>query len=270
MNFKPFIKPILNNLPFLYDTFGLGTGGTTTAEYCYSVWLRHLVRAYDAGFEIPQVVAELGPGDSLGVGLAALLSGASEYYALDAVKYAGSERNIEILNNLVHLFEDKMPVPDDREFPEVRPRLPDYAFPKTIITPENLEKAMKPERVKAIRAILRNEALTSESGITLKYFVPWDDSKVVEKNSVDMIVAQAVMEHVVNVQHTYRAVYAWLKPGGLFSQHIDFRSHNFTYQWNGHWAVGDLMWRIMAGTAGMGDQPRAFVAPYRTDARSRT
>src|SRR2546426_12622447 len=53
------------------------TGGTNNPRYCYSVWLRHLVTLLPFGFQIKGArIAELGPGDSIGVGLAALLSGA--------------------------------------------------------------------------------------------------------------------------------------------------------------------------------------------------
>ena len=68
------------------------TGGTSSARYCYSVWLRHLIRAGETGLSTqPKVVAELGPGDSLGIGLAALVSGSSLYYALDIVPYAATQ-----------------------------------------------------------------------------------------------------------------------------------------------------------------------------------
>ena len=54
-----------------------GTAGHTTAAYCYSVWLRHLSIITKAVPNFaPKVVVELGPGDSLGLGCAALLSGA--------------------------------------------------------------------------------------------------------------------------------------------------------------------------------------------------
>jgi len=48
-----------------------GSGGTFSAEYCYSVWLRHLVELEKSGLikranEIKSV-AEIGPGDSLGL-----------------------------------------------------------------------------------------------------------------------------------------------------------------------------------------------------------
>ena len=53
-----------------------GTGGTDSARYCYTIWLRHLSILYKNGFtKIPDTIAELGPGDSIGTGLAGLLSG---------------------------------------------------------------------------------------------------------------------------------------------------------------------------------------------------
>ena len=54
-----------------------GAVGHTTGAYCYSVWLRHLTIITKAVPNFaPKVVVELGPGDSLGLGCAALLSGA--------------------------------------------------------------------------------------------------------------------------------------------------------------------------------------------------
>src|SRR3977135_940863 len=41
---------------------------TQSARYCYSVWLRHLVNAWQQGLHtLPEVVVELGPGSSQGV-----------------------------------------------------------------------------------------------------------------------------------------------------------------------------------------------------------
>ena len=54
----------------------------------------HLVMAHRSGLSTqPEVVAELGPGDSLGIGMAALLTGAEVYYAFDVVEYASNQRN---------------------------------------------------------------------------------------------------------------------------------------------------------------------------------
>src|SRR5687768_15669914 len=56
-------------------------GGTGSAEYCFNLWNKHLgaVRELEPRF-FPRVVAELGPGNSIGTGLAALISGCEQYY----------------------------------------------------------------------------------------------------------------------------------------------------------------------------------------------
>src|SRR5262249_222054 len=117
-------------LPGLRSFTGRATGGTTSARYCYAVWLRHLCLLHrhllPTTFE---TVVELGPGDSVGTGLAALLSGAERYIALDAVRYANRVRDLQILQELIALFQSRAPVPDQLEFPLIQPPLPSYGFP---------------------------------------------------------------------------------------------------------------------------------------------
>src|SRR5579872_6912526 len=65
------------------------SGGTNSARYCYAVWMRHLVALGKHGFSIEgSVIGELGPGDSIGTGLAGLLAGAERYVGLDIVPYS--------------------------------------------------------------------------------------------------------------------------------------------------------------------------------------
>src|SRR5262245_49632118 len=72
-----------------------GTGGSCEARYCYSIWMRHLIAAQSGGLDPnPATVAELGPGDSLGVGITALLTGAKRYFALDVVPHASAAHNL--------------------------------------------------------------------------------------------------------------------------------------------------------------------------------
>src|SRR5262245_33287553 len=67
---------------------GAGTGGTDNARYCYAVWLRHIVALAEVGLPTqPDLVIELGPGDTVGVGIMALLTGSHEYVALDSHAY---------------------------------------------------------------------------------------------------------------------------------------------------------------------------------------
>jgi SAM-dependent methyltransferase len=196
--------------------------------------------------EPPEVVGELGPGDSLGVGLAALLSGASRYYALDLVPYAVSERNLAILDELVALFAAKAPIPGPDEFPAVKPPLDRYEFPHALLTDQRLERALDPPRIRAIRSALVGEE-SSGTEVHLRYFVPWLDPEVIEEGSVDLLYSQAVLEHVDDINAAYSALSRWLKPNGVMSHQIDFRSHGTTSEWNGHWAYSDLVWRCIRG-----------------------
>ena len=71
------------------------TGGSDSARYCYAVWLRHLVVLSRYGFTLQgRTVCELGPGDSIGAGLAALLAGARRYIALDAGHLATKDARV--------------------------------------------------------------------------------------------------------------------------------------------------------------------------------
>jgi hypothetical protein len=223
-----------------------GTGGTGSARYCYTVWMRHLVKAETAG--IPTVhscVAELGPGDSLGTGLAALLSGASRYVALDAKSHANPEQNLTIFQELVELFRRREPIPGNEEFPLVRPNLQDYSFPARILSPDWLSSMLSESRIENIRAAILGRPSGS---VSLEYRAPWTDPSVVVSGSVDFLFSQAVLEHVDDLELTYKAMRAWVKPNGFVSHSIDFTSHNATRSWNGHWTLDDGAWRIVRGT----------------------
>ncbi len=226
-----------------------GAGGTKSARYCYSVWLRHIAMAYRSGLPVqPHTVAELGPGGSLGTGLAALLSGADTYYALDVVEYANRKRDAEILHELMSLFEKREPIPDETEFPEVRPHLESYEFPHHILPNERLGAALGEDRVEHIRCALLDSQSGLEDKIRISYLVPWYDSASrIEEESVDMVFSQAVLEHVDELASTYQEVYRWLKPGGFMSHEIDFRCHGTARKWNGHWAHSDSLWRLIRG-----------------------
>lgn len=150
--FLPLVGPHLLR-PLLEERKNAGRGGgTASARYCYAVWLRHLIHARNCGLKRhPDTVAELGPGDSIGCGLAALLSGCSRYYALDAVKRVSVEENLRVFDELVELFRRREAIPDDREFPGVYPLLDTYEFPSSVLPDEHLDKALEGGRVQRTR-----------------------------------------------------------------------------------------------------------------------
>ncbi len=214
-----------------------------SARYCYAVWLRHLTKASESGLDAqPETVAELGPGGSLGVGLAALLSGSAKYYALDRVRHAGAAMNLEVFDELVELFRRRAPIPDAEEFPLVEPALESYDFPAHILGESRMRGALAESRVAAVR-----EAAANPGGGLITYQAPWSDRAVIERNSVDMIYSQAALEHVDRLPDAYAAMSLWLKPSGYVSHAVDFKSHDFHPLWDGHRTYGDLEWKLIRG-----------------------
>lgn len=244
---KQTISAIINGvksyIPGLYSV--KSTSGTDSARYCYSVWLRHISFAYKNGLNsFPQVIAELGPGDSIGIGLAALISGAKKYYALDIVEYAYNERNLNIFDELVELFRLREPIPGENEFPELRPRLDEYGFPSFMFSESALDSLLDKSRIYSIRDELTRGSQNSDF---IRYVCPWHNGDMIEDESVDFIYSQAVLEHVDALNAAYQAMYRWLKPEGFMSHQIDFRCHGTAEKWNGHWGYPDLIWKLIRG-----------------------
>src|SRR5215471_6005046 len=217
-----------------------GTGGSDSSRYCYSVWLRHLRSLDPYGFRIKGAhVGELGPGDSIGIGLAALLSGAANYVGLDLMPFSAKANLEEILDDLVQLYLNGEPIPREDEFPAVRPTLDSYEFPGELVDCS---------QIAAISGKIRTELRKGlNSGPLVGYRAPWTSLEDVGGGTLDLIFSQAVLEHVDSLAETYRAMLAWLKPGGFASHVIDFSAHGLSPFWNGHWAYSDWQWRLVRG-----------------------
>jgi SAM-dependent methyltransferase len=234
-------------VPGLQNLTGRKTGGTVSARYCYSVWLRHLTMLHRSGMPTMfEAVAELGPGDTLGIGLAALLSGSERYIALDVVHYADTAANLQVFEELISLFRERAPIPDQNEFPLVRPLLQSYAFPDDVFTPGRLAIFLHPERLKSIRAAIENPSPTPSPDARISYVVPWRPG-VIETSTVDLVYSQSVLEFPHDLAALYAEMCRWLKPGGIMSHEIDFKSIGLTADWNGHWTCSDALWHIAAG-----------------------
>ena len=225
-----------------------GTGGTNSARYCYSVWFRHLHWLNQNGItNIPEKVIEFGPGDSLGIGLCALLSGTKEYRALDAVKCVDIVKNKALFEEIIKLFEIKASIPDDREFPHIHPKLGSYDFPANILTEDIIKSNLSESRIHQIRKELQN--IDNVDNTFIRYFAPWNTTADILPNSIDMIYSQSVMEYVDELDKVYPLMYLWLKPRGIISHEIDFKSCGAAITWNGHWGYSDWMLKLVKGRA---------------------
>lgn len=243
---KQVAKGLLTFVPGLYQALRTQErDGTVSARYCYSVWMRHLVSsAQHSGITPSGVLLELGPGPSLGTGLAGLLSGCSSYIAIDALRLADPITNLRIFDELIEMFRAREPIPGPSEFPNINPALDDYRFPHQLLDDARLERSLESQRLEAIRAALA--VLDAEGGL-VQYRYPWSDLHLVASSSVDFAFSQAVLEHVSEPAQVYQALARWLKPGGTMSHNIDYRCHGSADSWNGHWRYSDLMWRMVLG-----------------------
>ena len=239
------VKGAMTYIPLFKRWSNSQAGSPVGARYFYSVWFRHLVKvAYVRPKFSINVVAELGPGDALGIGICALLSGAQRYIGLDRIAFGLRADNLALLDELVLLFQNRTPIPDDREMPGVYPKLEDYGFPHHLITKETLDFTLSAQRLGRLRKTLRGADLTND---LLSYAAPWDSNELLNPASVDLLISQAVLEHVDDIEGAYEAMRNWLKPNGLMSHRIDYTSHGITRDWFGHWTISAGLWQLVRG-----------------------
>lgn len=246
MRITPLVRTLMSYIPFVGAISHSRVVKTNSARYYYSVWMRHMIHAYKNGlYQRPEVVAELGPGYSLGVGISALLSGAEKYYALDVMEWASKDHNLRVFDELCMLFASRASIPTEEEFPGIKPQIDSYDFPWHILSDEFLTQCLDKQRINKIRECIEAGDFSENSPI--RYFVPWNNNATIRHESVDMIISQAVLEHIDDLDQTYRAMNLWLKPTGFMSHDVDFRCHGFTYKWNGHWTCSKKYWRFLTG-----------------------
>lgn len=245
---KEITKGLITLVPGIKPLLPTGkTGGSDSAEYCYGVWLKHLTLMWASGVRTtPHTLAELGPGDSLGVGLAALLTGVDAYFGLDVVRFSNTEKNLQVFERLVALFRARAPRPN-KGWPDFDEHLDARLFPSHILTEARLNAALSEQRIAAIRNAIRHPGQKSD-GIVIQYFVPWFDTHVIEKESVDWILSHGVVHYIDDLDDAYRKLYAWLKPGGAMSHQIPLYDMDPTKKaWNGFRAYSEWQWKLIAG-----------------------
>lgn len=239
------LKGAMTYIPLFNRWSNSQAGSPVGARYFYSVWLRHLVKVASVrpDFSI-NVVAELGPGDALGIGICALLSGAQRYIGLDRIAFGLRADNNALLDELALLFKNQTPIPDDREMSGVYPKLEDYGFPHHLITKDTLDFTLSDQRLERLCKCLHSNDLNND---LFSYAAPWDSENILNPASVDLLISQAVLEHVDGIEGAYEAMHNWLKPNGVMSHRIDYTSHGITRDWFGHWTISAGLWRLVRG-----------------------
>ncbi|MFN8534494.1 MAG: hypothetical protein U0556_13225 [Dehalococcoidia bacterium] len=161
-------------------------------------------------------MAELGPGHSIGVGLAALLTGSDKYFGLDQTAGMPTYRTTAfILEQLIDRYRCPRNGSWNGDEAWRSPRS-DGLFVHGVAG-DAASAALRPERIGAIQAILR----TGHTGATIeiRYFALYPQPS--STNSLLTIISQAVLEHAGDLAYTYRAM-AQIWPGGWMSHQIDF------------------------------------------------
>jgi SAM-dependent methyltransferase len=225
-------------LPFLRTTHR--DEGTSEAAHCYALFLRHYSYLRRISPAVPKVVAEFGPGSSLGTGLAALLAGAEKYIALDLQAHRTCIHDLKVLNDLIDLFSRRTPAPVDGRHAQTFPMPRDYHFPPELES--TLATSLAPQRLQHLRA-----DLAEQRGDMVQYIAPWTDPQCLAPCTVDWLFSHSVLEHVDDLASAYSAMERWLRPTCLTTHLIDFFSHGLTREWNGHWALRGRLWHVIRG-----------------------
>lgn len=212
----------------------------------YSIWLRHLVVAREFGLiAVPSILAEVGPGQSYGVGIAALVSGVQRYIAFNPWPSTRKLLNLKLFDAIVDLFHRQEDIP--QEYERMIPRLKSYRFPLHIVGDAVLADAKTPERLTALRKEISTGIQKCLDDGFISNVREWMDPQSVVPCSVDLICSQAVLEHIDDLKAAYQAMWLWLKPGGMMTHAVDFKSHSTSGAWNGHWTYSDMQWALMRG-----------------------
>lgn len=240
------VKGMLTWLPGVHGAFfdPSAGGGTASASYCYGVWMKHLVLLWERGMrEVPRDVLELGPGASIGTGVAALLCGARSYIGLDAQPHGAATDHAAVFRELVRLLQSRAPRPAPG-FPSFDHLLDERLFPSAILDEERLSRSLSAARIASIgRAV---HALDGGRDAMLRYRT-WDTLDGLEDASLDLVFSHVVMTQVEDLDAVYACCGRWLRPGGWMSHQFDCTSLGTAEEWNGHWAYGETAWKIIAG-----------------------
>ena len=206
----------------------------SSAGYSYGQWAKHLTVLHHLGMELPVAMAEVGPGDSLGLGIAALLSGVRAYHAFDVAPFAVPKRDEAMVGEIAQRIDARQPVPANG-WPVLKDLIGTDEFPVAAVGPRTAE----PD-VEAIR-----QAVRERTG-PVRYVAPWPEDYEPGMR-YDLIVSHSVLEYVEDPERFFTRLAGMLAPGGWMAHQIDLGSLRITRAWNGHLAYSPWLWKLVAG-----------------------
>ena len=256
LEFAPILRGAVRFVPFASDApdgalerLGLGTGESgfwnrrASPRYGYGLWLKHLTLLHECGMEFPATVAEIGPGDSLGLGITALVSGVRVYHAFDVRPYANLKDEEATVDDVAGLLRRHEPRPS-KGWPDFDRHLDPGLFPAHVLTPKHLEDALAAQRIEALRRSIAHSSGAGECMI--RYVAPWVPGSE-PLSEYDLVLSHSVLEYVEDLPGMFDRIARMLKPGGWMSHQVDLSSLAITRRWNGHLAYPPWLWQVVAG-----------------------
>lgn len=199
------------------------TGGTNEILYPLELFMRnnYFLERYNIDIASKSVL-EIGCGDGLTLGYLYLCSGAKSWTGVDQYPYAirfDKSKAVQTINKWLEL-EDYFPV-----------------LAKFKSWPFHFKKN------KTFSSSIAESDLCSMNE-RIHYMAPWNEEDISGKR-FHLVYSQAVFEHVSKPQDIYNTIAKSLEPGGIFINHIDFKSHGMSFFWNGHYRYPQWLARLL-------------------------
>lgn len=213
------------------------------ARYFYSVWMRHIVLANQSGLNVrPKTIFEIGSGELCGCGVVALLLGADKYYAADLGVFYRMNETLEMLELTNRMLLNRERIPDDSEFPLLKPKLENYDFPSALYDEDYLKNCLDSANILSIEKSIKDINSGRLHFLDSKDF-PFEN----KVDLIDMVISQAVLEYIEDLEPFFEFVLHNMNPKGFMSHQIDLTSHSTSNIWNGHYYYSNLEWYLIKG-----------------------
>ena len=215
-----------------------------------AVWLRHVRMCEQAGVvPKPGTFLEVGPGDSVGTGMCALLSGFEQYIAVDVIDHVQWDVSADHITALAKVFRERSPLPADDAIEGVLPPLNDRSIPDPWPW-SSLSLVDDSEILRRVSAIRDSVSSKGSSGV-LSFRSPWSRT-MVEASSVDWVFSHVALQDMAAtdqepvLQEALGTFHSWMRPGALMTHQIDLSCPG-GHPWNHHWAWSKLDWKLIRG-----------------------